>query len=82
MLLRRRQYLDCMTIKITIEFYISSRFPLRVFGQAAVIAKIRHGYIVDLQFHTDVVEGGVAFNLFHLVLPWSKKSKDYVRRIK
>ena len=77
MLLRRRQYLDCMTIKITIEFYISSRFPLRVFGQTAVIAKIRHWYIVDLQFHSDVVESRSTLNCLKFVFARPAKTCIY-----
>ena len=57
-----------MTIRITIELYISCRFPLRIFGQAAVSAEIGRIHVGDLQLHTDVVKGRLTFHLFQLIL--------------
>ena len=57
-----------MTIRITIELYISCRFPLRIFGQAAVSAEIGRIHVGDLQLHMAVVMGWLTFHLFQLIL--------------
>lgn len=65
-----------MTIKITIEFYISSRFPLRILGQATVGAEIGHGYVVNPQLHSDIVKGGLALHLFKFIFAGPKTCQN------
>ncbi len=67
---------DCMTIRITIEFYISSRFPLWILGQAGVSTEIGRGYIVNPQFHTDVVKRRFPFHLLYFIFARPAKNNN------